>query len=489
MTLAVQERTGITRSGGVDAAALVTAYVCLLWFIPSPMVVSALGSAGSPATLFGIGIFLYWAWHTVRRSERSDGRVRPVRAAMLGLLVTMIVVYAHAMAGPLPSDGISTADSGMLRLISLAGVVLLPATASATSSDCDVLRRLALAAGLVALLGLAQYITGELFVDRIRIPGLTAGTEGWTLGTRSGRIRPSGTSMSPIEYGVVLGMALPLATVFASVQSRYRWLFRVMLVAMIASIFFSMSRSAYICALAGTIVLAMSWNLRQRFRALGFLAVVSSVLYVTVPGLLGAIQGLFSNAGQDPSISSRTGSYDIAGAFISDSPLLGKGFGTFLPKYWILDNAYLGMTIEAGLLGLLALLALIGCGLVSALAARRTLQREGREEQAQYARAAARLGRGRRVRVGLLRRIRLPADGGMPLSLHRPRRRNAPHHPGPGPRGLSDVTRPRRRSLRTRARPPLEQARPQARQRLLPRTSPTRERSRSGRGQLPKPYP
>ena len=100
------------------------------------------------------------------------------------------------------------------------------------------------------------------------------------------------------------------------------------------------------------IVLSLSWNARQRFQALGFLAVVSTVLYVTVPGLLGAITGLFSNAGQDPSISSRTGSYDIAGAFISESPLVGKGFGTFLPKYWILDNAYLGMTIEAGLLGL-----------------------------------------------------------------------------------------------------------------------------------------
>ena len=89
-----------------------------------------------------------------------------------------------------------------------------------------VLRRLAFAAGLVALLGLAQYVTGELYVDRIRIPGLTAGTEGWTLGSRSGFSRPSGTSMSPIEYGVVLGMMLPLAIVCASVQSRYRWLYR-----------------------------------------------------------------------------------------------------------------------------------------------------------------------------------------------------------------------------------------------------------------------
>jgi O-antigen ligase len=401
VTLAVQEEagTGIARSGGVDAAALLTAYVCLLWFIPSPMVVSALGSAGSPATLFGIGIFLYWAWHTVRRSERSDGRSHPVRAAMLGLVVAMLVVYAHAMAGPLPGDEISTADSGLLRLLSLAGVVLLACDGiSGYDRLVVVLRRLAFAAGLVALLGLAQYVTGELFVDRIRIPGLTAGTEGWTLGTRSGRIRPSGTSMSPIEYGVVLGMTLPLVTVCASVQSRYRWLFRAMLVAMIASIFFSMSRSAYLCALAGMIVLAMSWDLRRRLRALAFLSVVSAVMYVTVPGLLGSIQGLFSNAGEDPSIASRTGSYDIAGAFISSSPWVGKGFGTFLPKYWILDNAYLGMTIESGLLGLLALLTLIGAGLVSARGARRVLQAEqdaaraaghdaGREEHVQYTQA------------------------------------------------------------------------------------------------------
>jgi O-antigen ligase len=147
-----------------------------------------------------------------------------------------------------------------------------------------------------------------------------------------------------------------------------------MLIAMIASIFFSMSRSAYLCSLAGMFVLALSWDLRTRLRALGVFAVVSVVMYVSVPGLLGSIRGLFSNAGEDPSIASRTGSYDIAGQFISGSPIVGKGFGTFLPKYWILDNAYLGMTIEAGFLGLLALLTLIVAGLVSARSARRALQ-------------------------------------------------------------------------------------------------------------------
>ena len=64
-----------------------------------------------------------------------------------------------------------------------------------------------------------------------------------------------------------------------------------------------------------------------RLRALGFFAVVSAVMYVTVPGLLGSIRGLFSNAGQDPSIASRTGSYDIAGEFIAGSPSSARASG------------------------------------------------------------------------------------------------------------------------------------------------------------------
>lgn len=372
------------RRAGADAAVILTAYVWLLWFIPSPMVVQALGSAGSPAGLLGITVFLWWAWFVVRRVEPSDGRLRPVRAAVLAWLLVMVVVYAHAMAGPLPGDEISVADSGLLRLIGFSGIMLL-ATDGISSLEryTTVLHRLALAAGLVALLGLAQYATGELYVDRIRIPGLVAGTSEWTLGTRSGFARPSGTSTSPIEYGVVLGMMLPLIIVCASGRSRRRWIYRVLLVAVIASIFFSMSRSAYLCAVAGMVVLAVSWDLRKRLRAFAFLAVVSAVIYVSVPGLLGSIRGLFSNAGEDPSIASRTGSYDIAGAFISTSPVVGRGFGTFLPKYWILDNAYLALMIEAGAVGLLALLVLVVTALVSVRRARDTLADDEQRQLAQ----------------------------------------------------------------------------------------------------------
>ncbi|NYE35525.1 O-antigen ligase [Nocardioides cavernae] len=364
---------------GADATTLLTLYVVLLWGIPSSMVVPALGSAGSPSNLLGVAAFFWWVWFHVRRTEPLGAGVQPVRAAMLGWLLVMLVVYAHAMAGPIPGDEISVADNGVLRLLGMAGILLV-ANDGITSWDRlhTLLRRLALAAGAVAVLGFVQYVTKDIWIDRLSIPGLSPGvvTE---LGARSGFVRPSGTSASAIEYGVVLSMALPLVIALAGSGTHRRWVYRLLLVPMILSIYLSVSRSAYLCAAVALVVLAISWTNRQRLQALGFAAMVSAVLYVTVPGLLGAILGLFSNADEDPSVASRTGSYDIAGAFIADSPWVGRGFGTFLPRYWILDNGYLGLLIEGGILGLVGLLLVLGSGLVAAHRAGRDVPEEDHE--------------------------------------------------------------------------------------------------------------
>ena len=57
---------------------------------------------------------------------------------------------------------------------------------------------------------------------------------------------------------------------------------------------------------------------------------------------------------------------------MSASPVVGRGFSTFLPEYRILDNQYLGLAIETGLLGLTAFLALLAASLRAAHWARRT---------------------------------------------------------------------------------------------------------------------
>ena len=345
---------------GIDAASVLTVYIVLLLAIPSPMVVPALGSAGAPSSLWAVGCFGLWLWFKVHRTDDIVERPQPVRTAMLAWLLVILAVYAHAMALPISGDEISPADNGMLKLIGLAGVLLVANDGIPTLARHQaVARRLVIGAGIVALLGLVQYATKQVIVDRIAIPGLASGNAAWALAERSGLARPSGTSTHPIEYGVVLTMILPLTVAFAMTAKRHRWLYRCILGLVGFAIFLSISRSAMLCALVALLALGFTWRWATRLIAFALLLVLSIVVYVTVPGVLGTITRLFTGASDDPSIASRTGSYDIAFEFFARSPILGRGFGTFLPKYWILDNGYLGLLIEGGVLGLGGLLVLI----------------------------------------------------------------------------------------------------------------------------------
>lgn len=367
-------RSHIGPSRGADAVTVLSAYIALLLAVPSPMVVAPLGTAGSPATLLAVATFMWWAWFHLQRDRPLDLGFQPLRAAVLAWMTIMLVAYAYAMARPIPADEILPADSGMLRLIGFAGVALVALDGIPTMARNRMLvERLVLAVGLVAVLGLVQFATKQLWVDRISIPGLSAGTAGWSLGQRSGLTRPSGTSTSPIEYAVVLTMVLPLAIVVARRAGRRRWLYFGLLGAIGFAVFLSLSRSAIVCGSVALIVLVSAWKPRARLQALGAVLAMFVGVYLLVPGVLGTLGRLFTGASDDVSIQSRTGSYEVAADFIAASPWLGRGFGTFLPKYWILDNGYLGLLIEGGVLGFAGLLVLITTAIRLAARARRLI--------------------------------------------------------------------------------------------------------------------
>lgn len=361
----------------MDATSVLTGYIVLLLAIPSVMRVGALGTAGAPSTILAIGALFWWLWFQLHRNWKLHDGFQPVNAAVLGWIMIMLVVYTHAMSSPIPYDEISPADSGMLKLVGMAGVLLV-ASDGIVSLDRHrtVVRRLVIGVGLVALIGLLQYATKQLFIDRIQIPGLTSGGADLELAERSGLARPSGTSTHPIEYGMVLTMVLPLSIVYAMKAPTNRWIYRLLLGAVTFAIFLSISRSALVCAAVGFVVLAASWPAAARVKALAFAAIAMAIVFVVSPGVLGTIGNLFAGASDDPSIASRTGSFDIAGEFVSSSPWLGRGFGTFLPKYWILDNGYLGLLIEGGVLGLVGLLVVIASAIWAARQARRLARDE-----------------------------------------------------------------------------------------------------------------
>ncbi|BCW36373.1 hypothetical protein StoSoilA2_24290 [Arthrobacter sp. StoSoilA2] len=83
------------------------------------------------------------------------------------------------------------------------------------------------------------------------------------------------------------------------------------------------------------------------------------------------MRGLFTAGTDDPSISSRTNGSATAFGIASNNLLVGRGFGTFLPEYVIVDNQYLGLLVELGILGLLAFVTLLVAGMTCAWRSRK----------------------------------------------------------------------------------------------------------------------
>jgi O-antigen ligase len=269
------------------------------------------------------------------------------------------------MSRPISPDEISPADVALLGLLSWSGALLVTHDGIATRARMDVLIwRLAVAGGLLALLGMVQFVTKQVIVDHVKIPGLTQGSPASAY-LRDGRIRPSGTAIHPLEYGAILAIILPLALHVAfhdrTRSTLVRWLPALAIGGVIA---ISSSRTAYLTGALAVLIAAIGWTRIQRIVILMLGAGGIVGLAAIAPNLIQSILNLFVGAKEDPSVTSRTDSIPVAWSFLSEHPLFGRGLGTFLPKYRIFDNEYLLLLVTVGVLGTLAFLSI----LVAALA-------------------------------------------------------------------------------------------------------------------------
>ncbi|MGV1005755.1 MAG: O-antigen ligase family protein, partial [Candidatus Nanopelagicales bacterium] len=351
---------------------ILSLYLVLLIAIPAGLTFPAFGAAGRPAQLFGLLMLAWWGLDFLTRSSRVRRPASAVRLALASFLFAMGLGYLQAVTRPISGLEISSTDRGLLLVLSLAGVFLAAADAIPNRARLDdFLFRLSIAVALFALLGLMQFATGRVLINMISIPGLGHVEGSGDLGSRGGFFRPSATALHPIEFGAVLGVGLAIVLHVAMYTQRgaaaLRW-GAVVLVGL--AIGTSGSRSAYIGAGLVMAMMVPAWPRRVRHNSyvLIILAVTASV--VLTPSFLRSMFELFAG-GPDDSVASRTDSYDLVFYFISRYPLFGRGLGTLLSQYRIMDNQYLGTWIETGTVGVLSLAGLSLCGVVTAEAARR----------------------------------------------------------------------------------------------------------------------
>lgn len=371
MTAAPLHKNHGVKRFGFDATSFLSIYLLLFCAIPSYLTIPALGSIGRLSVLWGAAGVIWWIFYKVQIFRAGQITSSPVKTAVLIFLCALALSYAVANVRGVSSASSLTADSSLIRLASWAGVMLIALDGLNDRGRVNVLlRRVALAGGLMACLGMAQFVSGQAIVDSLTLPGFSVDGFVDNVQSRGDFTRASGTAAHPLEYGAFLCLTLPVAIGLAVADhDRPLWRRSWPPVVISLAVVLSVSRSALIGVAIGLIVLAPSLPAKIRWIGAGVGSVGITAMAFLVPGLIGTVRGLFSSISEDSGTLSRTSSIDEAIRIALHNPIFGQGFGTFLPRELILDNQYLLIFIEGGFVGIFTLLALSITAIISALRA------------------------------------------------------------------------------------------------------------------------
>lgn len=364
---------------GIDATTTLSIYLALLMLIPSGLSVGGLGPYGRPSTIWGLLLLMWWIlWHLQesrpRRKEPSD----PIRFALVVLVVVVLVSFAAAMLRGQPADQISPAISALVRTASWSGVLLV-ALDGLISREYVVplVRRTTIIGAGLSMLGLAQSFTGQSFLEWLSaLPGIQFDADA-TVSSRGDFSRAPGTAIHPLEHLTMLVGILPLAIAcgvtrgFSGVRSRAGGLWWVPAGLIMLSCFVSVTRSAIVGLVVAFLASLPLIPKRQRLPILISGGIAALLVAAAVPGMLSTFVYLFVSTSDEPSAQSRSDALARLPEFMSASPLLGAGFGTFLPRYYIFDNQWALLLLELGLVGALAFACLLLSGIWSAYRASR----------------------------------------------------------------------------------------------------------------------
>jgi O-antigen ligase len=176
----------------------------------------------------------------------------------------------------------------------------------------------------------------------------------------------------PITFGALIVGLLPLALLFAAYRSRL--LAGFVAAVGVALLIFSESRSGWIAAIVMLIVLVGLLARGGNFRPLalvGTTTVVAIVLVLATGSLNKVIERrINAKTASSISVTHRTWSYGYAFKQIEQRPLFGAGVPGFAATeaenrtdIGALDNGYLSITVDMGLVGLVAVLIPIAVAL------------------------------------------------------------------------------------------------------------------------------
>jgi len=349
----------------VPTERLMAVYVVVLVLVPNILQVSIGGFALTATRLLApaiLGVFiirlLVGAEH-VRRSPLDLVLAFFFCMMVVGLFVTM-------ESGDAASRRYATSRMIAFTFEYFTVYYLVYWTVRSAGSRGRLLAVLVSAVTIVAAYGVVEAATHHNILNSINT-GLAKEDVVRRIFTRADLTRARSTFEHPISLGTVLAMMLPLAlhfTGFARTSGR-RTLAWVSLGLMAVALLSTVSRGPYVAA-----ILAMScvflFGRSGRTRAKLVVAVsVLSIMAVTL--LWPVLVRVFSTFRIDASVNSRLVDYPLIFNIFREHWLIGQGLGTLNPtSFQYVDNYFLKTLGEMGVLGVLALLLMVGFVLLRA---------------------------------------------------------------------------------------------------------------------------
>jgi hypothetical protein len=341
------------------ATLFLSVYLILLFAIPAQQIVPGMGANGSPASVLALVGFGWWAIATLVPGEKEFRRWNPVRTLLTLYMGVVLLSWALGKMRPLTPLESTTSDRALMAILGLVGIALVAMDGLRSREEVErVVRWVVGCSMIMVFVGLLQFFLGYDLARSIRIPGLQYNSQIRDIGARSIFNRPRGTSLHPIEFGVVAASLLPLA------YWRVKQLRTKRAIIPVAALFLagmvSLSRSAVLSFAVIGVVLLVGSSWKQRLVLVASMAAGVVAAGVLVDGLVGTLQSLFTGADSDPSIQARLNRFPAVVELVSEHPWLGRGFGTYTPEdYFLLDNEIQKTAIESGLIGVAALVLFV----------------------------------------------------------------------------------------------------------------------------------
>lgn len=317
-------------------------------------------------------IILVWAGGVLVRGRGDRLRLRPRGWALPVLIFFAIAVLSIVLnIGRITDLGeLAVAEKRLAMLVSLVGVFAVFAVSMRVTELRAFATLIVVLATITSLGTIYEQKTGDNLFYSTASSVLSpvaevepAPTEGSPASSAPGRPLITGPTRHALSVASLLGMALPFAIAFAAMSAewRRRLLWGLLACVILAGALVTQRRSGVIVPAVAVAALFV-----MRPRKMGPLlpyAVVAVVVGLLLSGgTISAVQQL-TEGGDSASTEGRTSDYAAVVPDLLTHPALGRGYGTLnsikVDTYRIFDNEYLGTVYQMGLLGLLALLAMI----------------------------------------------------------------------------------------------------------------------------------